>query len=171
MLVFNPLSSCHKSYEIKFHPSPRLLSYGALPIMHGEVVILKCQASQNTYILVHWVSHGKRWNPPQWACLLGCANQHRDTLKPEIIPFICCNWVSISAIKNRWWKTEALDRNTSLLCVASTGLGQSKEVVLSMHWTWALPMLASRCPCTVESRCQGADFIYINGRAKHTYSC
>lgn len=146
-LSFNPLSSCHESCQINFHPSPSLLSHGSFPLMHGEVVIyiLKCQASQNTYVLLNGVFHGKRWNPAQGACLLRPANQHRDAPKPEIIPFICCNWVSISAIKNRWWKTEALDRNTSLLCVcvASTGLEQSKEMLLSTHWTWASPVLAA----------------------------
>lgn len=144
--------------------------------MHGEVVIyiLKCQASQNTYVLLNGVFHGKRWNPAQGACLLRPANQHRDAPKPEIIPFICCNWVSISAIKNRWWKTEALDRNTSLLCVCVCGFdraGAEQRNALVYTLNLGFPCAGSRCMCTAYSSCQGTDSIYINGRAKYMHFC
>lgn len=60
VLAFNPLSSCHKSYEIKFHPSPSLLSHGSFPIMHGEVVILHFKMSSISEHL-HFGALGLPW--------------------------------------------------------------------------------------------------------------
>lgn len=84
--------------------------------------------------------------------------------------FICCSGLVSVLLKVDDEENRALDRNTSLPWVSSTGLEQSKVPVSPVHWTWTWPALASSHTCRIlirapAMRAQRCCFIYISDGA------
>lgn len=89
----------------------------------------------------------------------------------EIIPVTCCNWFSVGAIKNRWWKGEVLGTETQVLCgrggLVWKGRRRKRWSGLITVLCWQVAAHAARTSCQgIHHRGHGATpgSVFVSGR-------
>lgn len=141
----------------------------------GSIYILEISSTRRHLRSVEPGLPWQRYNPTQRRRPLETAKSASWCPESEIIPFMCCNWFSVGAIKNWWWKGRELRTETQVLCVCvCVGGGLVWKGSRRKRWSGLIAVLcgqvATRALCTscpgIHHRGHGATpgSVFTSGR-------
>lgn len=145
----------------------------------GSIYILEISSTRRHLRSVEPGLPWQRYNPTQRRRPLETAKSASWCPESEIIPFMCCNWFSVGAIKNWWWKGRELRTETQVLwwgggsCLERE---QEKAVVRSnrcLMRTSGYTCLVHKLPGHSSSWARGNAWFSFHKwqEDKHTHAC